>query len=115
MVRVGCLIVRGVVMFRASRDWMARKGEIFEPEAKSMYFGMVELEFALPWFHLRVEVVADKENYYTLKPVTQILNKKGEATNMLFGSIGFEILNKKNPSMKIYAGIFFCEILFCAH
>lgn len=52
-------------MFRASRDWMARKGEIFEPEAKSMYFGMVELEFALPWFHLRVEVLADKENYYT--------------------------------------------------
>lgn len=41
-------------------------------------------------------VVLDKENYYTLKPVTQILNKKGEATNMLFGSIGFEILNKKN-------------------
>lgn len=41
-------------------------------------------------------VSLDKENYYTLKPVTQLLNKKGEATNMLFGSIGFEIINKNN-------------------
>ena len=29
-----------------------------------MYFGMVELEFALPWFHLRVEIKAEDGIYY---------------------------------------------------
>ncbi|PPV34273.1 hypothetical protein C5L43_20515 [Ectopseudomonas oleovorans] len=52
-------------MFRASRDWMAKRGEILEPEPGSMYFGMVELEFALPWFHLRVEIKAEDGVYYT--------------------------------------------------
>lgn len=52
-------------MFRASRDWMAKKGEIFESEPESMYFEMVVLEFALPWFHLRVEINADDGVYYT--------------------------------------------------
>lgn len=52
-------------MFRASRDWMAKKGEIFDSEPESMYFEMVVLEFALPWFHLRVEINADDGIYYT--------------------------------------------------
>ncbi len=52
-------------MFRASRDWMAKKGEVFESEPESMYFEMVVLEFALPWFHLRVEINADDGIYYT--------------------------------------------------
>ena len=52
-------------MFRASRDWTAKRGEILEPEPGSMYFGMVELEFALPWFHLRVEIKAEDGVYYT--------------------------------------------------
>ena len=51
-------------MFRASRDWMAKKGQVFESEPGSMYFGMVELEFALPWFHLRVEIKAEDGIYY---------------------------------------------------
>ncbi len=52
-------------MFRASRDWMAKKGEVFESEPESMYFEMVVLEFALPWFHLRVEINTDDGIYYT--------------------------------------------------
>lgn len=51
-------------MFRASRDWMAKKGQVFEPEPGTMCFGMVELEFALPWFHLRVEINAEDGIYY---------------------------------------------------
>lgn len=41
-------------------------------------------------------ITLDKNNYYTLKPITQMQNKKGKAANILFGAIGFEILNKKN-------------------
>lgn len=52
-------------MFRIFRDWVARKGEVFQPEPDSAYFKMVELEFALPWFHLRVEVQADDGVYYS--------------------------------------------------
>lgn len=41
-------------------------------------------------------ITLDKNNYYTLRPVTQLQNKKGEAANMPFGAIGFEVLNKNN-------------------
>ena len=39
-------------------------------------------------------VALDKENYYTLVPVTKMQRKDGSGANMPFGSIGFEIRNK---------------------
>lgn len=34
-------------------------GEVFQPESDTMYLRLVEKEYALPWFHLRVEVKED--------------------------------------------------------
>ena len=36
----------------------------------------------------------DEDNYYTLKPITKVQGKKGPE-NLLLGSIGYEIFNKK--------------------
>lgn len=52
-------------MFRAQKDWMAVNGEVFQPDPNSAYFRLAELEFAMPWFHLRVEIKADDGIYYT--------------------------------------------------
>lgn len=52
-------------MFKVVRDWVARVGEVFQPEADAMYVRLVEKEFALPWFHLRIEVKADDGIYYS--------------------------------------------------
>ncbi len=41
-------------------------------------------------------VALDKNNYYTLKPVSELQKKNGTAAKMPFGAIGFEILNKEN-------------------
>ncbi len=41
-------------------------------------------------------VAMDKDNYYTLVPVTQMQRKDGSAANMPFGSIGIEIRNKQD-------------------
>ena len=52
-------------MFKVVRDWVARVGAVFKPESGAMYFRLIEKEFALPWFHLRVEVKADDGIYYS--------------------------------------------------
>ncbi|MVW77203.1 hypothetical protein [Pseudomonas xionganensis] len=52
-------------LFRVGRDWVARVGDVFQPEPGSMYFWLVEKEYALPWFHLRLEVKADDGVYYS--------------------------------------------------
>lgn len=39
--------------------------------------------------------VLDRDNFYSLKPITKIVGKKGDV-NMPFGSLGFEIFNKNN-------------------
>lgn len=46
--------------------------------------------------HYKGIVALDKENYYTLVPVTQMQRKDGTAGNMPFGAIGLEIRNKEN-------------------
>ena len=43
-------------MFRVVREWAAGVGEVFLPDPGSTYFWLVEKEFSLPWFHLRVEI-----------------------------------------------------------
>ena len=37
-----------------------------------------------------------KDNYYTILPVHQMEGKHGEAANILFGSVGYELRNKDN-------------------
>jgi len=41
----------------------------------------------------------DKENYYTLVPITHMLTKNGKAGKILFGSIGFEFRDKNNKAV----------------
>lgn len=40
-------------------------------------------------------IAMDKDHYYTLKPVTQMQGKNGQAANILFGAVGLEIRNKE--------------------
>lgn len=47
------------------------------------------------------KVALDDEHYYSIVPVNKMLNKKGEAKNILFGSIGLELRNKENKSVAI--------------
>jgi len=41
----------------------------------------------------------DDHNYYNIVPVYKMKNKKGEAKNILFGSVGLDIKNKENKSV----------------
>ncbi len=41
-------------------------------------------------------VAMNKDNYYTLKPITQMQGKDGKAANILFGAVGLEIRNKQD-------------------
>lgn len=52
-------------MFKVVRDWVARVGEVFQPEPDALYLKLVEKEFALPWFHLRIEVKTAGGIYYS--------------------------------------------------
>jgi len=45
------------------------------------------------------KVALDNDHYYSLVPVNKMLNKKGEAKNILFGSIGLDLRNKENKSV----------------
>lgn len=45
------------------------------------------------------KIALDNNNFYTLVPVNKMLNKKGEAKNILFGSIGLELKNKDNKAV----------------
>jgi hypothetical protein len=47
-------------------------------------------------------IALDKDNYYTLVPVTQMQRKDGTAANMPFGAIGLEI---RNPQGKPVAAV----------
>jgi hypothetical protein len=44
-------------------------------------------------------VALDKENYYTLVPVNKLLNKKGEAKQTLFGSVGLALNDKQGRTV----------------
>ena len=44
-------------------------------------------------------IARDNASYYSIVPVNKMLNKKGEAKNILFGSIGLEIKNKDNQAV----------------
>ncbi len=41
----------------------------------------------------------DKDNYYKLVPVRQMVNKQGKPANILFGSVGFEIRDKNDVAV----------------
>ena len=45
------------------------------------------------------KLAKDDDHYYTIVPVNKMLNKAGEARNILFGSIGLDIRNKENKSV----------------
>ncbi|MBC7934164.1 MAG: hypothetical protein H7Y86_02220 [Rhizobacter sp.] len=45
------------------------------------------------------KLVKDDDNYYTIVPVNKMLDKRGEARNILFGSIGLDLRNKENKSV----------------
>jgi hypothetical protein len=44
-------------------------------------------------------VALNNESFYNIVPVTKMLNKKGEAKNILFGSIGLELKNKEDKAV----------------
>lgn len=45
------------------------------------------------------KVALDNDHYYSIVPVNKMLNKNGEAKNILFGSIGLDLVNKDNKSV----------------
>lgn len=45
------------------------------------------------------KLALDDDHYYSIVPVNKMLNKKGEAKNILFGSIGLDLRNKDNKSV----------------
>lgn len=45
------------------------------------------------------KVALDNDHYYSIVPVHKMLNKKGEAKNILFGSIGLELKNKNDKAV----------------
>ncbi|MFT3980318.1 MAG: hypothetical protein QM687_07610 [Ferruginibacter sp.] len=44
-------------------------------------------------------IALDDEHYYTIQPVYQMLDKKGVARDILFGSVGMDIRNRDNKSV----------------
>ena len=40
-----------------------------------------------------------KDDYYTIKPISRVVSKKGKIGTMPFGSAGFEIRNKEGKAL----------------